>query len=80
MKWRTSSDPTTNKAKKLQGRLRMCQKHDKTEVPDIIEGVPVCPGDHGRLAKRYSEATGEGRVVFDIPDEQENKNRSVSIM
>ncbi|KAI8441053.1 hypothetical protein MSG28_009321, partial [Choristoneura fumiferana] len=75
VKWRTSSDPTTNKAKKLQGRLRMCQKHDKNEVPDIIEGVPVCPGDHGRLAKRYNEAAGEGRVVFDIPDEQENKNR-----
>ncbi|XP_047998584.1 uncharacterized protein LOC125235962 isoform X3 [Leguminivora glycinivorella] len=77
VKWRTSSDPTmTNKAKKLQGRLRMCQRHDKSEVPDIIEGVPVCPGDHGRTAKRYSEVVTEGRVVFDIPDDQENKDSS----
>ncbi|XP_047998588.1 uncharacterized protein LOC125235963 isoform X4 [Leguminivora glycinivorella] len=77
VKWRTSSDPTmTNKAKKLQGRLRMCQRHDKSEVPDIIEGVPVCPGDHGRTAKRYSEVVAEGRVVFDIPDDQENKDSS----
>lgn len=76
VKWRTSSDPTTtNKAKKLQGRLRMCQKHDKSEVPDIIEGVPVCSGDHGRSVKRYSEVVAEGRVVFDIPDDQENKDR-----
>ncbi|GBP77900.1 tRNA-cytidine(32) 2-sulfurtransferase [Eumeta japonica] len=41
-KWRTSSDPTTKKSKELQGRLRMCQRHEKSEVPDIIEGVPVC--------------------------------------
>ncbi|XP_049878573.1 uncharacterized protein LOC126375626 [Pectinophora gossypiella] len=78
-KWRTSSDPTTNKAKKLQGRLRMCQKHEKTEVPDIIEGVPVCSGDHARQSKRYSEATVDsGRVVFQIPDDQVRQNRVVT--
>ncbi|XP_053616260.1 uncharacterized protein LOC128678632 isoform X3 [Plodia interpunctella] len=60
VKWRTSSDPTTNKAKKLQGRLRMCQKYEKSEVPDIIEGVPVCSGDHIRQTKRFDD-TDSGR-------------------
>ncbi|XP_045526641.1 uncharacterized protein LOC123715548 [Pieris brassicae] len=68
VKWRTSSDPSTNK-KKFQGRLRMCQKHEKTEVPDIIEGVPVC----GPL-KTYD--TDSSRVVFQIPDEAERQNRT----
>lgn len=75
-KWRTSSDPITNKAKKLQGRLRMCQKHEKSEVPDIIEGVPVCSGDHTRTSKRYNNTqTDLGRVVFQIPNEGETPDR-----
>ncbi|XP_028172811.1 uncharacterized protein LOC114361819 isoform X1 [Ostrinia furnacalis] len=77
VKWRTSSDPTTNKAKKPQGRIRICQKYEKSEVPDIIEGVPVCSGDHVRQ-KRYDETTDSGKVAFQIPDETERPNRSVT--
>ncbi|CAK1542707.1 unnamed protein product [Leptosia nina] len=72
VKWRTSSDPSTNKLKKLQGRLRTCHKHEKNEVPDIIEGVPVCSGP----IKTYSE-TESGRVVFQIPDD-DRRNRTTS--
>ncbi|CAK1589211.1 unnamed protein product [Parnassius mnemosyne] len=76
VKWRTSSDPTTNKLKKLQGRLRMC-KHEKSEVPDIIEGVPV--GDHARTDSGCTEATGNaGRVAFQISDEGERQNVTTS--
>ncbi|CAH2055879.1 unnamed protein product, partial [Iphiclides podalirius] len=71
VKWRTSSDPTTNKLKKLQGRLRMC-KHEKSEVPDIIEGVPVCSGEQG-TDKGCADAAG-GRVAFQISDEAERQN------
>ncbi|XP_068623060.1 uncharacterized protein [Battus philenor] len=71
VKWRTSSDPTTNKLKKLQGRLRIC-KHEKSEVPDIIEGVPVCSGDHSRTDKNCE--AGAGRVAFQISDEAERQN------
>ncbi|KAJ2945237.1 hypothetical protein O0L34_g9308 [Tuta absoluta] len=72
-KWRTSSDPTTNKVKKIQGRLRMCQRYEKTEVPDIIEGVPVCSGDHIRPTKRCSDESG--RVMFQISDDSERHIR-----
>nr|XP_034836610.1 uncharacterized protein LOC117992978 isoform X2 [Maniola hyperantus] len=76
VKWRTSSDPTTNKVRKLQGRLRMCPRHDKSEVPDIIEGVPVCSADQTRSYKTFSE-TDPGRVVFQIQDdERQNRNTS----
>ncbi|CAG4937893.1 unnamed protein product [Parnassius apollo] len=76
VKWRTSSDPTTNKLKKLQGRLRMC-KHEKSEVPDIIEGVPV--GDHTRTNSGYTEAAGNaGRVAFQISDDGERQNVTTS--
>ncbi|XP_050672823.1 uncharacterized protein LOC126970783 isoform X2 [Leptidea sinapis] len=61
-------DPTTNKLKKLQGRLRICQKHEKSEVPDIIEGVPVCSGP-----QPYPE-TIPGRVLFQMPGEKQNRN------
>ncbi|KAL0879353.1 hypothetical protein ABMA27_003123 [Loxostege sticticalis] len=70
-------DPTTNKAKKLQGRLRMCQKYEKSEVPDIIEGVPVCSGDHVRQ-KRYKDTADPGKVAFQIPDDTERQNRAVT--
>lgn len=54
----------------------MCQKHEKSEVPDIIEGVPVCSGDHTRATKRYNDTqTDPGRVVFQIPNEAERPNR-----
>ncbi|XP_052744536.1 uncharacterized protein LOC112049140 isoform X2 [Bicyclus anynana] len=67
-------DPTTNKVRKLQGRLRMCHRHEKSEVPDIIEGVPVCNADQTRSYKTFSE-TDPGRVVFQIPDdERQNRN------
>ncbi|XP_039747703.1 uncharacterized protein LOC120624937 isoform X4 [Pararge aegeria] len=76
VKWRTSSDPTTNKVRKLQGRLRMCQRHEKSEVPDIIEGVPVCSVDQTKSYKTFSD-TDPGRVVFQIPDdERQNRNTS----
>ncbi|XP_039747702.1 uncharacterized protein LOC120624937 isoform X3 [Pararge aegeria] len=76
VKWRTSSDPTTNKVRKLQGRLRMCQRHEKSEVPDIIEGVPVCSVDQTKSYKTFSD-TDPGRVVFQIPDdERQNRSRS----
>ncbi|XP_064074589.1 uncharacterized protein LOC113404555 isoform X2 [Vanessa tameamea] len=68
-------DPTTNKVRKLQGRLRMCQKHEKSEVPDIIEGVPVCSGDHPRQEKTFD--TDSGRVAFQIPEDVERQNRNV---
>ncbi|XP_013191411.2 uncharacterized protein LOC106135602 isoform X2 [Amyelois transitella] len=68
-------DPTTNKAKKLQGRLRICHKHEKNEVPDIIEGVPVCSGDHIRQTKRYDSADS-GRVEFQVTDDGERQNRT----
>lgn len=71
MKWRTSSDPTNTKLRKLQGRLRMCQKYDKTEVPDIIEGVPVCSNDI-KQDKTFAE-TDPGRVVFHIPDDSDRQ-------
>ncbi|CAG4960891.1 unnamed protein product [Colias eurytheme] len=71
VKWRTSSDPTTNKLKKLQGRLRMCPKAEKNEVPDIIEGVPVCFGPQ----KSYTDDSG--RVVLQMPDD-ERQNRSTT--
>ncbi|XP_013148494.1 PREDICTED: uncharacterized protein LOC106111068 [Papilio polytes] len=69
VKWRTSSDPTTNKLKKLQGRLRIC-KHEKSEVPDIIEGVPVC-SNNSRADKSDSAS---GRVAFQISDDAETQN------
>ncbi|KPJ18826.1 tRNA 2-thiocytidine biosynthesis protein TtcA [Papilio machaon] len=73
VKWRTSSDPTTNKLKKLQGRLRIC-KHEKNEVPDIIEGVPVCSGD-----KRPDKSDpASGRVAFQISDDVETQNVTTS--
>lgn len=79
VKWRTSSDPTTNKAKKIQSRLRICQKHEKSEVPDIIEGVPVCSGDHVRQTTRCKDTSADsGRVVFQIPDEPDRQNRAVT--
>lgn len=53
----------------------MCQKYEKSEVPDIIEGVPVCSEELGRQTKRYSEKADEGRVVFQIPDESDRQNR-----
>ncbi|CAH0591407.1 unnamed protein product [Chrysodeixis includens] len=65
---------TLNKCRKGQGRLRICQKHEKSEVPDIIEGVPVCSGDYERQTKRY-ETTDPGRVVFEEP---EGPNRAIS--
>ncbi|KAM3966077.1 uncharacterized protein ACR2FA_012947 [Aphomia sociella] len=72
-------DPTTNKAKKPQGRHRICQKHEKSEVPDIIEGVPVCSGDHVRQTKRYTETPIDaGRVAFQIPDDPDRQNRTVT--
>ncbi|CAG9571672.1 unnamed protein product [Danaus chrysippus] len=76
-KWRTSSDTSSNKLKKLQGRLRMCQKYEKSEVPDIIEGVPVCSGDHTRTAKNCEHDTA--RVVFQIPDDNEKHNRTTAL-
>ncbi|XP_072945436.1 uncharacterized protein [Epargyreus clarus] len=76
VKWRTSSDPATNKLRKLQGRLR-CQKHEKSEVPDIIEGVPVCSGDHARPEKRFEE-TDSSRVIFQIPDDERQNRESES--
>nr|XP_032523108.1 uncharacterized protein LOC116774477 [Danaus plexippus plexippus] len=76
-KWRTSSDTSSNKLKKLQGRLRMCQKYEKSEVPDIIEGVPVCSGDHARTAKNCDPDTA--RVVFQIPDDNEKQNRTTAL-
>ncbi|CAH0746448.1 unnamed protein product [Diatraea saccharalis] len=78
VKWRTSSDPTTNKAKKLQGRLRICQKYEKSEVPDIIEGVPVCSGDHVRQAKKYDNRSDSGKVVFQIPDDADRQSEMPS--
>lgn len=72
-KWRTSSYPVTNKPKKLV--LRMCQKHEKSEVPDIIEGVPVCSGDHTRTTKRYNNTqTDLGRDEGEKPDRYTYKN------
>ncbi|CAH0719206.1 unnamed protein product, partial [Brenthis ino] len=71
-------DPTNNKVRKLQGRLRMCQKHEKSEVPDIIEGVPVCSGDI-KQDKTYTEADS-GRVVFQIPDEVERQRNPSSAL
>ncbi|KAH9637486.1 hypothetical protein HF086_010897 [Spodoptera exigua] len=62
---------STTKARKFQGRLRICQKHEKSEVPDIIEGVPVCSGDHVRQTKRY-DATDSSRVVFAEDPERQN--------
>lgn len=54
----------------------MCQKHEKSEVPDIIEDVPVCSGDHTRTTKRYNDnQTDQGRVVFQIPNEGDRPNR-----
>ncbi|CAH2088065.1 unnamed protein product [Euphydryas editha] len=75
VKWRTSSDPTV-KVRKLQGRLRMCAKHEKSEVPDIIEGVPVCSGDHTRQEKTLE--TDPGRVAFQISDDVKRQNRTVT--
>lgn len=75
VKWRSSSDPTA-KVRKLQGRLRMCQKHEKSEVPDIIEGVPVCFGDHIRPEKTFE--TDPGRVAFQISDDVDRKNRPIT--
>ncbi|CAH0664064.1 unnamed protein product [Spodoptera exigua] len=63
---------STTKARKFQGRLRICQKHEKSEVPDIIEGVPVCSGDHVRQTKRY-DATDSSRVVFAEDPERQNR-------
>ncbi|KAL4706705.1 hypothetical protein ACJJTC_014460, partial [Scirpophaga incertulas] len=77
VKWRTSSDPTTNKIIKLQGRLRICPKHEKSEVPDIIEGVPGCSEEDGRHSKRFDNNTGDsGKVVFQIPPESDRLNRN----
>lgn len=45
----------------------------KYETPDIIEDVPVCSEDLTRT-KRY-EKSEEGRVVFQIPDDNERQNR-----
>ncbi|XP_035443365.2 uncharacterized protein LOC118271388 isoform X1 [Spodoptera frugiperda] len=63
---------STTKTRKFQGRLRICQKHEKSEVPDIIEGVPVCSGDHVRQTKRY-DATDSSRVVFAEDPERQNR-------
>nr|XP_021187430.2 uncharacterized protein LOC110374163 isoform X3 [Helicoverpa armigera] len=60
-----------NKTRKCQVRMRICSKHEKSEVPDIIEGVPVCSGDHVRQTKRY-ETTDTSRVVFAEDPEREN--------
>ncbi|XP_075982286.1 uncharacterized protein LOC142980661 isoform X3 [Anticarsia gemmatalis] len=76
VKWRTSSD-SSSKSRKGQGRLRVCQKHEKSEVPDIIEGVPVCSGDHVRQAKRY-EPTDSTRVGFQMPEDTDRQNRGTS--
>lgn len=73
VKWRTSAD-SSSKNRKGQGRLRVCQKHEKSEVPDIIEGVPVCSGDHVRQAKRYDNAD-PSRVVFQMPEDGDRQNR-----
>ncbi|XP_041970127.1 uncharacterized protein LOC121726703 [Aricia agestis] len=75
-KWRTSSDPTNNKLRKLQGRLRSC--HDKNEVPDIIEGVPVCNNPTKQVIK-YTE-TESGRVVFQIQDDDGQSRSAPSAM
>lgn len=76
VKWRTSSDPTTNKVKKLQGRLRMCQRYEKSEVPDIIEDVPVCPGDHARdYTKRLSDSN-DSRMMFREANRQNSTSSS----
>lgn len=78
VKWRTSSDPTTNKAKKLQGRLRMCVKHEKSEVPDIIEGVPVCSSEVQRQYTKRHDSSDGARVAFHLTDDQERQcNRLV---
>ncbi|XP_037871273.1 uncharacterized protein LOC101744503 isoform X2 [Bombyx mori] len=66
-------DPATKQARKIQGRLRMCPKYEKSEVPDIIEGVPVCPGEHSRQTAKY-ETTADGKIVFQIPDDANRKN------
>ncbi|XP_048481543.1 uncharacterized protein LOC105383502 [Plutella xylostella] len=78
VKWRTSSDPLTNKAKKLQGRLRMCHKYEKSEVPDIIEGVPVCASEHKRQYTKFDSSNDGGRVNFQIPDESEKHSNRVT--
>lgn len=52
----------------------MCPKYEKSEVPDIIEGVPVCPGEHSRQTAKY-ETTADGKIVFQIPDDANRKNR-----
>jgi hypothetical protein len=53
----------------------MCQKHEKSEVPDIIEGVPVCSGDHIRQSVRYENSNDSGKVAFQIPEDDERPIR-----
>lgn len=74
VKWRTSSDPTTSKLRKLQGKLRTCYKHEKSEVPDIIEGVPVCSGNPSNQTHKHSD-TDSGRVVFQMPVDEDRQSR-----
>lgn len=69
----TSSDPS-GKSRKGLGRYRVCQKHEKSEVPDIIEGVPVCSGDHVRQVKSF-DTSDPSRVIFRMPEDGDRQNR-----
>ncbi|CAB3241490.1 unnamed protein product [Arctia plantaginis] len=65
-------DPS-GKSRKALGRYRVCQKHEKSEVPDIIEGVPVCSGDHVRQIKSY-DTSDPSRVIFRMPEDGDRQN------
>lgn len=44
---RPTSDLSHCKKRKSHPRLKVsCHRQEKSEVPDIIEGVPVCSGEH----------------------------------
>lgn len=68
---------SSSKTRKGQGRVRVCQKHEKSEVPDIIEGVPVCSGDHVRQAKKF-DAADPNRVEFDVTEDGDQQNRTTT--
>lgn len=69
VKRRPSSDSLCYKKKRNQNRLKstcLSQRQEKSEVPDIIEGVPVCSGEYkSHFNKNVEDKLYPGRVEFD---------------
>lgn len=60
VKRRPSSDSTCYRRKKSHGRKNP-SRQEKSEVPDIIEGVPVCSDEYRTCCSR-SDETPEKKI------------------